>query len=135
MINHSPHLSLEFKTLIEVWSGASIDYSNLKVFGYLSYMHMKDEKLNPRARKCIFLGYGSGVKGHRLWGPNSKKVVTSRDVMFDEFSMFSSHEKVSHSASGYEGAKINVKFEHVDIVPEESPLQSSEADGSRRDTW
>ena len=37
--------------------------------------------------KCIFLGYKFGVKGHKLWCPETKKLVISRDVTFDETSM------------------------------------------------
>ena len=37
--------------------------------------------------KCIFLGYKSGVKGYKLWCPKTKKLVISRDVIFDETSM------------------------------------------------
>ena len=37
--------------------------------------------------KCIFLGYKYGVKGYKLWCPETKKLVISRDVIFDETSM------------------------------------------------
>ena len=37
--------------------------------------------------KCIFLGYKSGVKGYKLWCPETKKLVISRDVIFYEASM------------------------------------------------
>ena len=37
--------------------------------------------------KCIFLGYKSGVKGYKLWCPETKKLVISRDVIFYETSM------------------------------------------------
>ena len=37
--------------------------------------------------KCIFFGYKSSVKGYKLWCPETKKLVISRDVIFDETSM------------------------------------------------
>uniref|UniRef100_A0A2N9HKJ8 CCHC-type domain-containing protein n=1 Tax=Fagus sylvatica TaxID=28930 RepID=A0A2N9HKJ8_FAGSY len=44
-------------------------------------------KLNPKSKKCIFLGFKKGVKGYKLWDPVAQKVVISRDVVFDEKSM------------------------------------------------
>ena len=52
----------------------------------------------PRAKKCTFIGYGSGVKGYCLLCADSKKVIVSRDVTFDE-STFSSSGGVSNSGS------------------------------------
>ena len=33
------------------------------------------------------MGVTSGVKGYRLWCLSSKKIISSRDVIFDESSM------------------------------------------------
>ncbi|RDX94491.1 hypothetical protein CR513_23122, partial [Mucuna pruriens] len=41
-------------------------------------------KLNPKSRKCIFLGYADNVKGYRLWDPTAHKVIVSRNVVFAE---------------------------------------------------
>ena len=62
LINRSPSIPLNKKTPIEVWSGTPADYSQLKVFGCTVYAHIDNGKLEPRAVKCLFLGYGSGVK-------------------------------------------------------------------------
>ena len=48
---------------------------------------MKDErkKLDPVARRCVLVGYGTEVKGYRLYDPNrAGKVIYSRDVKFNE---------------------------------------------------
>ncbi|KAK4305130.1 hypothetical protein Pmani_022962 [Petrolisthes manimaculis] len=47
---------------------------------------VKDErrKLDPKSVKCIFLGYGSEVKGYRLFDLEKKRILNSRDVTFDE---------------------------------------------------
>ncbi|KAL2505002.1 Reverse transcriptase Ty1/copia-type domain-containing protein [Abeliophyllum distichum] len=46
----------------------------------------KYRKLEPKSRKCVFLGYAKGSKGYRLWIRNigGFKVVVSRDVVFNE---------------------------------------------------
>jgi hypothetical protein len=41
-------------------------------------------KLDKKVEKCIFIGYKDGLKGYKLWNPENKKVVYSRDVVFRE---------------------------------------------------
>ncbi|KAL5806266.1 hypothetical protein ACOSQ4_028999 [Xanthoceras sorbifolium] len=86
LVNRSPYTTIEFKTPEEVWSGKPADYSNLKIFGCPAYMHVSKGKLEPRAKKYIFLSYASEVKGYRLWCLDSKspKFVISRNVSFNE---------------------------------------------------
>jgi hypothetical protein len=38
-----------------------------------------------------FLGYGSGVKGYKLWNPETKKSMLSRSVVFNESEMYYSN--------------------------------------------
>ena len=88
LINRLPSTALNGQTPLEVWSGVSAtDYDRLHIFGCPSYYHVTESKLDPRAKKAIFLGFASGVKGYRLWCPESKKIVISRDIAFDEMSM------------------------------------------------
>ncbi|KAH0655443.1 hypothetical protein KY285_030325 [Solanum tuberosum] len=89
IVNRAPSAPLNFKTSEEMWSGTPANYSALKIFGCPAYMHVNDGKLEPRAKRCIFLGYASGVKGYILWylDPKSPKFIISRDVTFDESSM------------------------------------------------
>ena len=54
------------------------------------FTHVNDGKLALRATKCIFLGYASESKGYRMWCPDSKKVVQSGNVTFNENAMLSS---------------------------------------------
>ena len=75
---------IELQVPQEVWYNLPVDYSNLRVFGCPACIHVSEGKLEPRARKCIFMGYGFSVKGYRLWCEKSKKIITSKDVVFDE---------------------------------------------------
>nr|GEU36957.1 retrovirus-related Pol polyprotein from transposon TNT 1-94 [Tanacetum cinerariifolium] len=73
------------RTIMEKVRCNFVDYSNLRVFGCPVYVHVNEGKLVPRAVKCIFLGYGFGVKGYRVWCPKPKycKIIHSRDVTFN----------------------------------------------------
>ena len=86
LINQSLFTAINFKTPEEIWSGTPVNYSHLQVFGCPAYFHVNDGKLELRAKKAIFLGYATGVKGYRLWCPDPKspKFVISRDITFDE---------------------------------------------------
>ena len=42
------------------------------------------KKLDDKAVKCIFVGYSAKSKGYRLYHPQTKRVLVSRDVVFVE---------------------------------------------------
>ena len=87
MFNRSPSTAINLKTPMEMWTGKLVDYSRLHVFGspvYVMYNDQERSKLDPKSRKCIFLGYVDVVKGYRLWDHTAHKVVISRDVIFVE---------------------------------------------------
>ena len=44
----------------------------------------KRSKLENKAVKYIFIGYGVTVKGYKLWDPIAKKVLYNRSVIFHE---------------------------------------------------
>ena len=76
------------KIPMEVWSEkAAQDYDMLTIFGCPAYYHIKEDKLDPQAKKTVFLSLKKGVKGYKRWDPNDKKIVVSSDVTFDEASM------------------------------------------------
>ena len=91
LVNCSPHTALKFKSPQEVWYNTLVNYSSLIVFHCPTYIHVNDEKLEPRSRKYIFVGYGVGVKGYRVWCNGSKRIITSRNVVFNENSMLVSN--------------------------------------------
>lgn len=62
LINFSPSIAIDCKTLYEVWFGTFADYSNLKTFGCTAYCYVNEGNLKPRSKTYIFLGYADGVK-------------------------------------------------------------------------
>jgi hypothetical protein len=63
LVNRSPSSAIELKTPMEKWTGEKPNYDNLRVFGSLAYAPISQGKLEPRAQKCIMLGYPEGVNG------------------------------------------------------------------------
>ena len=86
---------------------------------------MKESKLDPRAKKAIFLGITSGVKGYRLWCPETKKIVFSRDVTFDESAMV--RKVATEDTRQTDGVSKQVEFEGKMIFPVQG------ADGKTKD--
>ncbi|CAL9019759.1 unnamed protein product [Prunus brigantina] len=58
-----------------------------KVFGCIRYTHVPSslrQKFDDKSRKGVFMGYGSREKGYRVYDLQSKKIVLSRSVIFNE---------------------------------------------------
>ena len=50
-------------------------------------MHVPDEqrsKLDEKSEKYIFIGYDTNSKVYKLYNPDIRKTIITRDVVFDE---------------------------------------------------
>ena len=59
-MNRTPTAAVHGMNREEQFTGKKPDVSNLKVFGYIAYVHVPYElqkKLGPKVEKCIFIGY------------------------------------------------------------------------------
>ena len=75
LINRLPSAAIGGNRRFEKWYGKPVDdYGSLYAFGSIAYYHVKDSKFDPRAKKALFMGITSGVKGYRLWCPETRKV-------------------------------------------------------------
>jgi hypothetical protein len=110
IVNRLPSVTLNRRTPLEVWSGSPAnDYDSMHIFGCSTYYHVTESKLDPKAMKAIFLGFSRGVKGYRLWCPESKKVILSRDVTFDESGML--QQEKSQEKEKQSGDAQQMEFE------------------------
>ena len=69
LINRGPSVPLNYQLHEEVWSGKEVKLSRLRIFGCVSYILTDSnsrDKLDPKARKCYFIGYGSDMYGYRF---------------------------------------------------------------------
>ncbi|GJV45101.1 retrotransposon protein, putative, ty1-copia subclass [Tanacetum coccineum] len=113
LINRSPSTAIEKKTPMEMWSGHPSDYGMLRTFGCVAYSHVKQGKIESRAVKCILLGYPKGVKGYILYrlDNESPKIVTSRNVVFNESVMYKDTLKDSGAGTDKSVEELQVEVE------------------------
>jgi len=103
LINRIPTKILNNSTPYEMLFHKRPSYTHLRVFGCLCHIHSHSpDKFEPRAKKCIFVGYPQGKKGYRVFDLENNKFIISRDVVF--------HETI---------------FPYSQTTPQKSPLMSN----------
>uniref|UniRef100_A0A803M5B1 Retrovirus-related Pol polyprotein from transposon TNT 1-94 n=1 Tax=Chenopodium quinoa TaxID=63459 RepID=A0A803M5B1_CHEQI len=95
LTNRLPTKALDYQTPMDTLSShVSIPYSHSlppRVFGCVVYVHLPKRdrnKLEPRAVKCVFVGYGINQKGYRCFDPLHNRMYTTMDCDFFEHSYF-----------------------------------------------
>lgn len=114
MINRLPSSVLDNKSPIAILNSffPSFRTSNgliPRVFGCTAFVHVHQphrDKLDPRALKCIFLGYSSTQKGYKCYDPLSKRFFTSADITFTEHVPFFSKSYLQGEKSMMEDSPI-----------------------------
>ena len=81
----------------------------LKVFGCPTYYHVNEGKLEPKAKKWFFIGFGDAGKEFRVYSPSERKVILSRNFIFDELSML--HSKSDEDLYKTKNVTKQVEFE------------------------
>lgn len=87
VLNRCPTHAVKDITPQEAWSGAKPNVEHFRVWGSLGHVHISDEKrgkLDDKSFTCVFIGISEESKGYRLYNPDTKKIVVSRDVVFEE---------------------------------------------------
>lgn len=95
---------LKDKTPFEVLYNSKPDYTDHKIFGCLGFVStlVNDKrKLDPRAKKCVFLGYKTSTKkGYVMMDLKTREIFLSRNVYFYDvcFTFVSSNSSSSLSS-------------------------------------
>jgi hypothetical protein len=87
LINIQPFSGLQGGIPFERLCGKTPDYSSLRLFGYMCYVLLAPRertKLTTQSIECLFLGYSAEHKGYRCWDSVTRRMRTSRDVVFDK---------------------------------------------------
>ena len=116
LINRGPLVPLEHRIPEEVWSGKDVKLSHLIVFSCVAYVHISDQgrnKLDPKSKICTFIGYGEDEFGYHIWDDENKKVICSRDVIFNEKVMYKDRHKTDASDLEQSGPVLEKKLFHL----------------------
>jgi len=87
ILNRSLTVAVKGMTPKECWSGEKPNVKYFRVFGCIANVHIPDRKrakLDEKSHGCVFLGVSDESKAYRLYDPAAKRVIISRDVVFEE---------------------------------------------------
>ncbi|KAG6737243.1 hypothetical protein POTOM_058756 [Populus tomentosa] len=121
LINHGPSVPLEFRLPEEVWRGKEVQLSHLKVFGCVSYVHIDSDarnKLDAKSKKCFFIGYGDEEFGFRFWDDQNRKIIRSRNVIFNEKVMYKDRSSVETEMVDSDTSPQRSEFIRLEGLPD-----------------
>ena len=88
--NCCPTTAVQAMTPHQAWSGRRPDIRQLRVFGCICHVHVPEQsadrvnKLSARSVLCIHVGYSHRSKAYHLFNPQTRRLLTSKDVTFEE---------------------------------------------------
>ena len=122
-------------TPYEAWYGEKPDIAHLRTFGSRAFVHIPDslrQKLDAKAQEVILVGYCKTSKAYRLWNPATRRIIISRDVIFDEDAPYDSkptaenEPKTNQLEATRQDQSVILSCPNPESVPEEiiSPAPS-----------
>ena len=124
LYNRQPLRRLKWRCPITALNGTVPDVSYFRVFGCKAYVHVQKDnrhgKLDEKAIDMTFVGYEEGSKGYKFWNPQTRKIIVSRDVIFDE-SVFPAQDKNT-------GRRATPRDNPFPIPPSEDDPSNGESD-------
>ena len=134
-LNRTGTRLLQDYTPFEAYFGVPPSVSHLRPFGCPTFVHIPVQlrrKLDPKAQQGIFVGYSEESKAFRVWVPKQSRVITTRDVTFDEAQIVKYHVsdlptptfQSSHIPSAI--TEVNSSYSHSDHHPPPPPPTTTE---------
>ena len=83
LINRTPSGILGMKSPCELLFGENKFVVPSKLFGSTYFVREHSPsigKLDPRALKCVFMGFSSSQQGYKCWRPSTKRMFVSMDT-------------------------------------------------------
>lgn len=134
LINRVSTRNLNLQTPYEVLKNRKPSVRHLKVFGCIGYVKTKTEhlrKLDDRSRILVHLGTEPGSKSYRMLDPINRKIVVSRDVIFDESKTWKWNNITNEEDD--EPGKFKLIFGLLGNQSEEEKQENTEHDGEEEE--
>lgn len=105
LINRVPSRALKNQTPYECLKGRKPSIGHIRVFGCVAHAKVDAallKKLDDRSQALVHLGIEPGSEAYRLYNPSTRRIVMSRDVIFDEKACWNwkGVDKEEHTESG-----------------------------------
>ena len=134
ILNRAPSKSVE-TTPYEIWHGMKPSLSFLKVWGCEAYVKkLQPDKLEPKAEKCIFVGYPKETIGYTFYNKSEGKTFVARNGYFLE------KEFLAKDVSGRKieldeivEPSLQIEGTATEDVPEPSSAVGAEEDNNDHD--
>ena len=127
LINRGPSVPMEFRLSKEVWSDKEVEFSHLKVFGCISYVHIDSDalsKLDAKSKICFFFFFGDEKFRYRFWDEQNKKIIRSRNMIFNEQVMYKDRSTVVSDVTEIDQKKS--EFVNLDELTESTVQKEGE---------
>lgn len=148
LCNRCPAAALNGQTPFQKWFGREPSVRHLHVFGYKAFILRKGPKKGgkfaPRAAEGVFVGYATCTKGYRIFIPNLKQIIISRDVKIIDKMYYTNADEIRENKKYRKFINKPIKWqdetssEGIDVkisrrshpLPEAQPSTSNENDQS-----
>lgn len=87
LLNRAPTKSVKGMTPYEAWHERKPSVQHLRTFGCTAHVKKVwpgQSKLADSSKQMVFIGFKAGSKAYRMYDPESRKLVITRDVVFEE---------------------------------------------------
>jgi len=81
LVNMSPSIVVDLQIPEEIWWEESVNFSTLRIFGFLTYNlvdSQKKNKLKSKSKRFYFISFTKGTKTYKLWHPEKRMSLLAK---------------------------------------------------------